>query len=632
MSAAVPAAPACSGCPYGGKCLPAGYRFVADGTPSYCDVTGIHAQKDVDESCSDNFMCKTNACPSGRCMDTQGMNSMFISLYCRIFNLLNEPGYQACLIEHGIGTAVCGDGICSASAGETAATCPADCVTSFCSGVVCNDENECTADSCDPDTGECVFEIVDCSDGDPCTDDFCNTASGCAHAPIAGCGGTCGNGILESGEECDDGNNVDGDGCSVACRNEGEVRVVPVVVDGNIVTAESGALETGMVVITFDDDTGSPLSFRVTSVSGGGTTGTVEPPSSGSVNGNAVDGAQFERRYCMQNSKGARLVALKSPFNPEDIDVIINQNNKCVGNTPFIWICLYNLIPNPPVTDKNPPQECPALTRCQDRTMPPSCEDTCGDGVCEILLGETRVNCPQDCECDWETKEQDCPLGDYSPGCVDITCNSGKCDYRKSQYNNFLCRTGTTDNPAYDGRCNEGYCEPGVECGNGVIDSGEECDRGGPNNIPENIGGKTCNDFTDENGVQYTGGELHCKYDCTYDTSGCTGGDLCVGVVCDNCQWCDSTTGGCTGGCTGSYVCVDGACQPPCTGTCALDNSNCGTYVCGIYCGDCSTSCLAIGCPNWEEPYCNPFTGKCTSDIVVASAYGWLCPICGWFA
>ena len=31
----------------------------------------------------------------------------------------------------------------------------------------------------------------------------------------------CGNGILESGEQCDDGNNVNGDGCSAACNTEG---------------------------------------------------------------------------------------------------------------------------------------------------------------------------------------------------------------------------------------------------------------------------------------------------------------------------------------------------------------------------------------------------------------------------
>src|SRR5664279_3119569 len=44
---------------------------------------------------------------------------------------------------------------------------------------------------------------------------------GCAQDPSncpipAGCG----NGTLDSGEECDDGNNVSGDGCSMTCRQE----------------------------------------------------------------------------------------------------------------------------------------------------------------------------------------------------------------------------------------------------------------------------------------------------------------------------------------------------------------------------------------------------------------------------
>jgi cysteine-rich repeat protein len=30
----------------------------------------------------------------------------------------------------------------------------------------------------------------------------------------------CGDGILDSGEQCDDGNNVSGDGCSATCQTE----------------------------------------------------------------------------------------------------------------------------------------------------------------------------------------------------------------------------------------------------------------------------------------------------------------------------------------------------------------------------------------------------------------------------
>src|SRR5262249_15584804 len=33
-------------------------------------------------------------------------------------------------------------------------------------------------------------------------------------------GSTCGNGIVEFGKQCDDGNRIDGDGCSSTCQNE----------------------------------------------------------------------------------------------------------------------------------------------------------------------------------------------------------------------------------------------------------------------------------------------------------------------------------------------------------------------------------------------------------------------------
>lgn len=48
------------------------------------------------------------------------------------------------------------------------------------------------------------------------------------------------------------------------------------------------------------------------------------------------------------------------------------------------------------------------------------------------------------------------------------------------------------------------------ECGNGVIDDGEQCDGG-------NLGGFSCSD------LGYSGGTLACDpMTCTYDASGCT--------------------------------------------------------------------------------------------------------------
>ncbi len=106
----------------------------------------------------------------------------------------------------------------------------------------CDDGNACTDDWCDPAEGcvhgntgpkecddgslcttddlcaggQCTGTPVDCDDGDACTTDSCIPESGCQYTPIAPC---CGNGQVEDGELCDDGNNVDGDGCEGDCQS-----------------------------------------------------------------------------------------------------------------------------------------------------------------------------------------------------------------------------------------------------------------------------------------------------------------------------------------------------------------------------------------------------------------------------
>ena len=114
----------------------------------------------------------------------------------------------------------------------------------------CDDGVGCTADSCDdtndeclntPDDGTCDNGLfcdgqetcdplddcaagtpLDCDDDDVCTIDSCNeSADTCENlfdSGLPGCADpVCGNGVLEAGEECDDGNNLDGDGCDAFC-------------------------------------------------------------------------------------------------------------------------------------------------------------------------------------------------------------------------------------------------------------------------------------------------------------------------------------------------------------------------------------------------------------------------------
>ena len=80
---------------------------------------------------------------------------------------------------------------------------------------VCDDGNLSTGDGCN---AACLLEV-----GEPCTDDTdcasnrCNMA---AMPPICAPPMGCGNGLLEAGEGCDDGNNMNGDGCTAACEIE----------------------------------------------------------------------------------------------------------------------------------------------------------------------------------------------------------------------------------------------------------------------------------------------------------------------------------------------------------------------------------------------------------------------------
>jgi cysteine-rich repeat protein len=119
--------------------------------------------------------------------------------------------------------------------------CEADgdlCTTDYCDGqgscvnldsVICPGQTgECEAgEECNPTTGLCEQVpnaplSTPCeADGDACTIDQCDGAGSCVVD-----GDSCGDGTLQEGcgEQCDDGNNTDGDGCSATCQFEVEAR------------------------------------------------------------------------------------------------------------------------------------------------------------------------------------------------------------------------------------------------------------------------------------------------------------------------------------------------------------------------------------------------------------------------
>jgi len=100
------------------------------------------------------------------------------------------------------------------------------CQTGTCTGgnpVVCTAEDQChDAGTCDPQTGLCSnptkTDGTTCDDGNACTQNDTCTSGTCA-----GISPMCGDGTIQAacGEQCDDGNTVEGDGCSPTCQIEG---------------------------------------------------------------------------------------------------------------------------------------------------------------------------------------------------------------------------------------------------------------------------------------------------------------------------------------------------------------------------------------------------------------------------
>jgi cysteine-rich repeat protein len=107
---------------------------------------------------------------------------------------------------------------CEAAFGETCQTCTADCGP-CCPNAVCNEDFGETCQSCPADCGFCCGNgLCEAALGETCT----SCLPDCGYCPAV-----CGNGKIEGGEPCDDGNKVDGDGCSAACLKELGTSPVP---------------------------------------------------------------------------------------------------------------------------------------------------------------------------------------------------------------------------------------------------------------------------------------------------------------------------------------------------------------------------------------------------------------------
>jgi hypothetical protein len=216
-----------------GKCQPGPSLNCDDLNPCTDDAcnfaTGcIHTFNDI--QCDDDDACTTGEfCAAGKCGGG-------IVVVCDDDNVCTDdschPGTGCVFADNQAGCTdddvctdadVCAEGLCVPGPQldcDDSNLCTDDSCDSIMgceyvnNSIACDDNDLCTdGDVCGG--GTCVpGSAITCDDGDVCTNNTCEPDQGCVYTVFTPC---CGNGIPEAGEQCDDGNDVNGDGCNNDC-------------------------------------------------------------------------------------------------------------------------------------------------------------------------------------------------------------------------------------------------------------------------------------------------------------------------------------------------------------------------------------------------------------------------------
>jgi len=379
-------------------------------------------------------------------------------------------------------------------------------------------------------TGLCGNYIVNpgeqCDDGNNVDHDGCS-----ATCQVEG---FCGNSVIEPGEECDDGNFTQGDGCTADCQTE--------------VGCGNGRLEVGEEC---DDD-------NLTDGDGCDALCTDEVP--GALCGNGIhevgegcdDGNTASGDGCGVDCR--------------------REDGCCDGAV-------------------QPPELCDDGNTVNGDGCGDTCrvEFVCGNGYCESENYETCYLCPSDCcpdcgdgvldggeECDDGNNDNgdgcDKGCGDEVPG---AECGNGLWEVgEECEDGNTTIHDGCSDTCEVEFECGDQICEDTMgetcercqqdccpNCGNGVYEplENEECDM-------LDFGGITCLDYC------YSGGTMQCTAACGIDLSACTG----TLPVCGN----DTAECGeqCDGNDLAGATCADlgyNAGSLACNGSCGFDYSQC---------------------------------------------------------
>ncbi len=160
---------------------------------------------------------------------------------------------------HGVGTCNSGTGLCSNPTQPDGTSCD--------DGDTCTITDHCVSGFCQGNSTTCGDGTTQASCGEQCDDGNVVDGDGCD----SNCTPTsCGNGIQTGAEECDDGNLVDGDGCSSTCLRE---YLNPLPAPGDLFGSSLAALGPNIVVGAPFHDVPSAINTGVVYILSGSTGG-----------------------------------------------------------------------------------------------------------------------------------------------------------------------------------------------------------------------------------------------------------------------------------------------------------------------------------------------------------------------
>jgi cysteine-rich repeat protein len=550
---------------------------------AYCDESGwdYPTVKTITVQCPNGFTCAYDSEGKGACVeveaDPQECNNNILEGNEECDGVLFATGMDSCsvlgfatgsiscndqCVVDVSGCSDCGDGVCSLADGETCETCSSDCGCS--AGQTCSNEG-------------CVDE-VGCGDGTCASNENCYDCS-----EDCGCDATlgemcmsfictipppepCGNGVLEGelGEQCDDWNVEDRDGCNEFCQIENYYDC----------TEDSNSLST--------------------CVSNGGLCGDYvrQYPPEG-----CDDGDTFDNDGCNDNCQ-------------EESDWTCTEDSNGLSTCIADFVCGDSLIQGDEICDNgdiNGVQCSPIYgedcTWCGSDCLEEFIEvgGACGNGIIEaweeggegeecdgsLSVGQTCSNlgfdvgtlvCNIDCTlggCSNSVCGNDAVEGDEE--CDGISLNGEDCIAQGFESGDLTC---LSDCSGFEtSGCIGDVVEPAIDCGDSVIEGDEICDNGDINGVQcSPIYGEDCTWCSED-----------CLIEAIIDGGYCGDSieDLNDGEECDDGNSVDDD------GCT---VCVIDA---NCDSIANCEGKVCGSDGCGGNCGIC------------DGQVCNAYSGLC---------------------